>query len=71
MVGFASYGIEGFANIKFLTTFRAVGTLKFVIRSELRFCPLVNAWVAVEVAAVVQLDGIKLFFKADVTHEGR
>ena len=71
MVGFASYGIEGLSNIKFLTTCRAAGTFKFDIRSELRFCPLVDAGIAEVVAAVVQLDGKKLGFEAYVTFEGR
>ena len=71
MVGFASYGIEGLGNIKSLATCRTTGTIKFDICSELRFCPLVYAGIAVVVAAVVELDGKKLCFKANVTFEGR
>jgi hypothetical protein len=71
MASFPSYGIEGLGNIKSLTTSRTAGTIKFDIGSKLRFCPLVNAGIAVVVAAVVQLDGKKLCFKAYVAYEGR
>ena len=71
MNGFTSYGIESLYNIKFLTTCRTRGKIELAIRSELRFRPLVDAWMAVVVAAVIQLDRMKLCFEAYVTLKGR